>query len=688
MQSDMSLGNGHRVEILSVRLTILFVVGMVFYSITPLYAGLPWLHADGNRIKDPAGNVVVLRGVDLIDIGFLEEWQGGVINMIDALTDPCDPQGNYTGWNTRVLRLAIVPADADGAGSWPNRFDPGNNDFYNTILRPAVDYCASKGVYAIIDWHYVDDTFAHVETTSAFWEYMAPRFANDSHVIFELYNEPINNVGNDTNDWLSVRTDMQTWIDIVRTYAPNNLILVAGASYSQIIGPAATYPVSDPVGSNNIAYVSHLYPGHWLNQWLSSWYKNNVTTCAAVHPVFMSEWGFSQSSSEPGELGYGTITNYGQPIMNWVEGMKISSTSWVASYDWSPAMFLSNYTLRCGEGEMGCFVKDTLYLRRNDDQPDTTPPAAPAGLAATAGGGVISLDWNDNGESDLDGYNVYRSTSSGSGYTRINDSLLSSSEYTDNYVSHMLTYYYVVTAVDIAANESGVSYEDSATLNDGSFVQLSFTDFETDMGDWVNVTGDDTHDWTRDSGGTPSSGTGPNSGANGSTWYVYFETSSGSGAYYAGETAYLEGPETDAFNRQLTFYYHMYGEDIGTLNVDVFDGSWHNDIWNLSGQQHSSSSDEYTQAIVDLSTYTGPIRIRFRAVAAGGAYGDMAIDDIEINGQGALYGDFNEDNTVDIDDIPAFLGYWLVTDCNDIDLNDDCLINLYEFSELAKNWLK
>ena len=53
---------------------------------------------------------------------------------------------------------------------------------------------------------------------------------------------------------------MQTWINIVRTYAPNNLILVAGASWSQTIGPAATYPVT----GDNIAIVSHIYPGHWL----------------------------------------------------------------------------------------------------------------------------------------------------------------------------------------------------------------------------------------------------------------------------------------------------------------------------------------------------------------------------------------------------------------------------------------
>jgi fibronectin type 3 domain-containing protein len=98
---------------------------------------------------------------------------------------------------------------------------------------------------------------------------------------------------------------------------------------------------------------------------------------------------------------------------------------------------------------------------------DTTPPAAPTGLAATAGDATVSLDWNDNGEGDLDGYNVYRSTTQGSGYSKLNGSLLSSSDYTDNNVSNGTTYYYVVTAVDTSSNESGYSGEVSATPQAG-----------------------------------------------------------------------------------------------------------------------------------------------------------------------------------------------------------------------------
>jgi hypothetical protein len=94
---------------------------------------------------------------------------------------------------------------------------------------------------------------------------------------------------------------------------------------------------------------------------------------------------------------------------------------------------------------------------------DTTPPAAPTGLTATAGDTTVSLDWDDNSEPDLDGYNVFRGTTPGGSYTQINGALVTTSSYDDNTVSNGTTYYYVVTAVDTSSNESFASNEASAT---------------------------------------------------------------------------------------------------------------------------------------------------------------------------------------------------------------------------------
>ncbi len=91
------------------------------------------------------------------------------------------------------------------------------------------------------------------------------------------------------------------------------------------------------------------------------------------------------------------------------------------------------------------------------------PPANPTGLTATAGNNLVSLDWDDNTEPDLAGYDVYRSEIQGSGYSKINASVVIDSDYIDYTAENWNTYYYVVKAVDIGSNESGYSNEASAT---------------------------------------------------------------------------------------------------------------------------------------------------------------------------------------------------------------------------------
>ncbi|MCK4564427.1 MAG: hypothetical protein KAU94_07125, partial [Verrucomicrobia bacterium] len=92
---------------------------------------------------------------------------------------------------------------------------------------------------------------------------------------------------------------------------------------------------------------------------------------------------------------------------------------------------------------------------------DTTPPAAPAGLSALEGIGLVDLDWADNTESDLDSYTVYRSITSGSEYAVIATGV-ATSDYTDSTAANHTMYYYVVTASDANANESANSGEASA----------------------------------------------------------------------------------------------------------------------------------------------------------------------------------------------------------------------------------
>jgi photosystem II stability/assembly factor-like uncharacterized protein len=82
-------------------------------------------------------------------------------------------------------------------------------------------------------------------------------------------------------------------------------------------------------------------------------------------------------------------------------------------------------------------------------------PAAPTGLNIDIQSGSLLLDWDDNSESDLAGYNIYRSTQANGVYQQVNDSLLSTSSFTDSSADESTAYYYYVTAEDIDYNESG-----------------------------------------------------------------------------------------------------------------------------------------------------------------------------------------------------------------------------------------
>jgi len=98
---------------------------------------------------------------------------------------------------------------------------------------------------------------------------------------------------------------------------------------------------------------------------------------------------------------------------------------------------------------------------------DPDPPEAPTSLGATAvSSSQINLDWDDNIEPDLRGYNVYRSDTSGGSYSQI-ASKVRSSEYSDTGLVAGTTYDYVVTAVDRSKNESENSNEASATTEGG-----------------------------------------------------------------------------------------------------------------------------------------------------------------------------------------------------------------------------
>ncbi|MFH1321538.1 MAG: T9SS type A sorting domain-containing protein [Bacteroidota bacterium] len=185
-------------------------------------------------------------------------------------------------------------------------------------------------------------------------------------------------------------------------------------------------------------------------------------------------------------------------------------------------------------------------------------------------------------------------------------------------------------------NDSTVNYSLNITAPISSFP--FFEDFETFtpgtpgtlLNGWFNDVDDD-FDWYVNSGTTPTGTSGPaGDKTTGSGNYMFTESSTPN---YPNKTALLLSPCLDISSLtlpELSFWYHMYGGNMGALNVDIDSGGVWTNEYIIAGQQQLTDTAQWKREIIDLSSYSGTIRIRFRGVTNGWT-SDMAIDDIKVD---------------------------------------------------------
>ena len=157
-------------------------------------------------------------------------------------------------------------------------------------------------------------------------------------------------------------------------------------------------------------------------------------------------------------------------------------------------------------------------------------------------------------------------------------------------------------------------FESFALCGTSSNCQSEICTLGNDFRNESNLSIDDI-DWRTDEDGTPSFGTGPSVDFNPGTTsgnYIYLEASAGCN----GMQANLISPCIDLSNittAQLTFAYHMTGQDMGDLHLDIFmNGVWTDDIITpIIGDQGTSCN----QQTVALTSYLGNVvNFRFRGV--------------------------------------------------------------------------
>ena len=139
--------------------------------------------------------------------------------------------------------------------------------------------------------------------------------------------------------------------------------------------------------------------------------------------------------------------------------------------------------------------------------------------------------------------------------------------------------------------------------------------------------------WGTRSGTTPST-SGPNSDhTTGSSKYIYTEASVPA---TNNQTATFTSPDITlgtATSVDIEFWYHMYGNQITRLLVEVeINGNW-TSVDSIVGQQQASSTDPWQKKEIIVAVSGSTIKVRFnsKTVSTGDAFNnDVAIDDFKI----------------------------------------------------------
>jgi hypothetical protein len=292
--------------------------------------GPPRLHVEGAWLKDPSGQNVVLRGVALPCLRHVVLWRRGLTFTMDKVK----------AMKANVVRLMV------NAELWQQDRD----GYVKSYLDPAVNYCAQVGLYCIIDWHLVEDytSEATKRATADFWAYVAPKYRDHEYILYEVYNEPVQPF-----DWGTWKRTAQPWVDLIRSHAPDTVIIVGSPHWSQYTRFAA----DDPFNGRNLVYSVHPYPIYKQDSW-----EYVFGAAASRVPVFATEFGFIRSSAAEGTEYYGTRTGYGEPFRNFLDNQhpNINWIAWVYDYEWMPPMIDRSYNLLGGDDHMGEFIGQWL----------------------------------------------------------------------------------------------------------------------------------------------------------------------------------------------------------------------------------------------------------------------------------------------------------------------------------------
>ncbi len=204
-------------------------------------------------------------------------------------------------WNTKIVRAAMAIDKQGGYVENPN----------GTLAKAekVIDAAIKNDIYVIVDFHshHAED---YEEYAHSFFDSISRKYGHSDHIIYEIYNEPLN-VSWDT----ILKPYSERVIKTIRKNDPNNLILVGTPNWSQDVDRV----IGNEIEDINVAYVLHFY---------AATHKDDLRMKAqkAIDngvPLFVSEWGSIEASGD-GEIDEKSVREW----MGFLSENKLSHCNW------------------------------------------------------------------------------------------------------------------------------------------------------------------------------------------------------------------------------------------------------------------------------------------------------------------------------------------------------------------------
>ncbi|QEI06711.1 glycoside hydrolase family 5 protein [Pigmentiphaga aceris] len=172
-------------------------------------------------------------------------------------------------WRASVIR---IPVGVEQAGGYLD--DPvGNLARTEAVIQAAIE----QDMYVIVDWHSHEAELHEVEAAD-FFRQIASKYGQYRHVIYEIYNEPLQVSWDNT-----IKPYAERMIQVIRAEDKDNLIVVGTPGWSQDVDVASRAPIN----ANNVAYALHFYADTHGEQQRD---KAKVALQNKL-PLFVTEWG-------------------------------------------------------------------------------------------------------------------------------------------------------------------------------------------------------------------------------------------------------------------------------------------------------------------------------------------------------------------------------------------------------------